>query len=247
MRIGWLVDQTNAPGGAELTQAEFRAAAPDTVEIVDCPAGHVQPNLDRYVIQNCVQYTAEDLQEIGDRPALKYWHDVGPHLQADVTGWLAKNARHVCCSPLQAEYMGIKAKCVPPPVDIDRFERAAKGVQDRSGAVCVGSWRNIGKSPQRALDFVRGNGGIDFYGGGPFAPAGSQEVAYEDMPALLARYATFVYLPSVLEPFGRVVAEAWASGLEIVTNGLVGARYWIEQNPQGLENAADDFWRLVLE
>jgi hypothetical protein len=32
------------------------------------------------------------------------------------------------------------------------------------------------------------------------------------MPALLAQYETFVHLPIVIEPFGRLVAEAWAAG-----------------------------------
>jgi glycosyltransferase involved in cell wall biosynthesis len=66
------------------------------------------------------------------------------------------------------------------------------------------------------------------------------------MPALLAQYKTMVFLPVVLEPFGRVVAEAWAAGCEIVTNGLVGARYWIEEDPKAIETAGEDFWRVVL-
>ena len=41
----------------------------------------------------------------------------------------------------------------------------------------------------------------------------------------------------VLEPFGRVVAEAWAAGLEIVTNDLVGAKYWITEKPEAIETA----------
>jgi hypothetical protein len=66
------------------------------------------------------------------------------------------------------------------------------------------------------------------------------------MPALLARYKTLVFLPTVLEPFGRVVAEGWAAGCEIVTNGLVGAAYWIEEDPDAISTAAEDFWRVVL-
>ena len=69
---------------------------------------------------------------------------------------------------------------------------------------------------------------------------------YQGMPALLARYSTFVYLPMVIEPFGRVVAEAWAAGCEVITNELVGARYWIEQDPGALETTAGDFWDLVV-
>jgi glycosyltransferase involved in cell wall biosynthesis len=66
------------------------------------------------------------------------------------------------------------------------------------------------------------------------------------MPALLARYETFVFLPTVIEPFGRLVAEAWAAGCRIVTNDLVGAKYWIQNDPDAIETAAEDFWKLVL-
>jgi hypothetical protein len=49
MRIGWLADSGGIVGGAELTTAEFRAAAPDGVEIVDCPHGAIITGLDAYV------------------------------------------------------------------------------------------------------------------------------------------------------------------------------------------------------
>ena len=42
MRVGWLFDQGEAIGGAELTQAEFRAAAPDGVEVIDCPPDQIE-------------------------------------------------------------------------------------------------------------------------------------------------------------------------------------------------------------
>ena len=66
------------------------------------------------------------------------------------------------------------------------------------------------------------------------------------MPELLAKYERFVFLPMVLEPFGRTVVEAWAAGCAVVTNGLVGARYWIERDDGAIESAASDFWELVL-
>jgi hypothetical protein len=249
MRIGWLVDEPVSPGGAELTQAEFRAAAPDGVEIVDCPPSEpVDATCDRYVIQNCVQYPVDELAPLSGKPILKYWHDVGPWLEPGVREWLDTHTTQVCCSPIQADHMGLDVRCIPPPVDLDRFAKAAERVNgNRTGAVCVASWRNYGKAPHKAAEWAAGNGGIDFYGGGPLAPAGCPEIAYEGMPALLARYKTFVYLPTVLEPFGRVVAEAWAAGCEIVVNGLVGARYWIEENPGAIDTAAEDFWRVVLD
>lgn len=246
--VGWLVDRVPLVGGAELTQSEFRAAAPDGVEIVDCPPGHVVEGLDRYVLHNCVQYRLDDLAPIGDRPAVKMWHDVGPWVQPDVRAWLDEHATAVCCSPLQADHMGLNAQLIPPPVNLDRFAAAAQRVNgDRGGAVCVGSWRNASKGPHMAAEWAAANQTpIDFYGGGEFAPPGCQEIAYEDMPDLLARYETFVFLPTVIEPFGRLVAEAWAAGCRVVTNRLVGARYWLDGRTGSIESAADDFWQTVL-
>lgn len=245
-RVGWLADRPDHPGGAELTQAEFRRAAPDGVEIVDCPAGGVVSGLDAYVCHNNVQYTLEDMENV-DGPCVRYWHDVGPWLTEPVRIWLDRHAQHICCSPVQANYMGLDARTIPPPVDLDRF--AAAGAQmngGRRGVVSVGSWRNYGKAPHKAAEWAADNG-IDFYGGGPFAPAGSREIAYEGMPQLLARYRTFVFLPVVLEPFGRVVAEAWAAGAELIINDLVGAKYWITERPEAMETAAVDFWQAVLQ
>lgn len=247
LKVGWLVDIPDLPGGAELTQAEFRAAAPDHVTIIDCPPGNVQTGLDAYVLHNIVHYTLTDLKRTQGSPIVKYNHDVGPWLVSDVWRWLRRHAVHVCCSPIQADFMGLAARLIPPPVDLSRFERAAESVNgNRSGTVSVGSWRNYGKAPHKAGEWGEQNGvSIEFFGGGPLAPRGCREVAYDAMPALLAQYERFVYLPTVLEPFGRLVAEAYAAGCEIVTNELVGARYWIEENPGAIESAAEDFWKLI--
>ncbi len=246
-RAGWLADSSENPGGAELTQAEFRAAAPEGVEVVDCPTGGVVPGLDVYVIHNNVTYTLADMEVI-DGPCIRYWHDVGPHVQPAVRQWLDDHALYVCCSPVQAKYMGLDATCIPPPVDLTRFEQAAARMNgNRSGQVCVGSWRNYGKAPHKVAEWAQDNGPVDFFGDGPLAPHGSRPVPYEAMPALLAQYETFVFLPLVLEPFGRLVVEAWAAGCAVVTNGQVGAVYWINEKPEALETAAADFWQLVLD
>ena len=250
MRVGWLADvPSGAPGGAELTQAEFKAAAPDGVVIVECPPGCIDETCDAYVVQNCVRYSFDDLSVIRDKPATKMWHDVGPWLEEGVRELLDEHATAVCCSPIQAEYMGLSdAVLIPPPVDLARFARAAQDAADeRSGAVSIGSWRNYGKAPHRAAEYAAGNGGIDFYGDGVLAPTDSRAVRYEDMPALMARYKTLVFLPTVIEPFGRVIAEGWASGMEIVTNRLVGSLHWIENDPGAIETAAQDFWQVVLD
>lgn len=246
-RVGWLADVPDLPGGAEYTQAEFRAAAPEGVEIIDCPAGEVIPDLDRYVVHNCVQYTLDDLLATGGAPVVKFWHDVGPWIAPEVREWLDREATPVCCSPIQAEHMGIEAHLIPPPVDLARFAKAAESVNgSRAGNVCVGSWRNYGKAPHKVAEWGAQNGGVDFFGGGFLAPPGATEVHQDAMPALLASYQTFVFLPMVIEPFGRVVAEAWAAGCQLVVNEHVGAAYWITENPEAIETAGEDFWKVVL-
>lgn len=247
MRIGWLADHGETIGGAEFTQAEFRDAAPDGVVVIDCRPGDIDSDCDRYVIQNCVHYTVTDLLQLEGKPVFKYWHDVGPWLKPGVREWLDTNATSICCSPLQAEYMGLDdAVLIPPPVDLQRFAEAAEHVNgNRRGSVCVGSWRNWGKAPHKVAEWGAENGGVEFFGGGPWAPPGSIEVAYDQMPGLLAGYERFVFLPKVLEPFGRVVAEAWAAGCELVVNGNVGAADWIRNYPDAIETAAEDFWRVV--
>lgn len=252
MNVGWLYDDTSHVGGAELTQREFRVAAPAGVEVIDCPPGRVTSGLDRYVIHNCVLYPVRDLERIGTAPTTKYWHDVGPHLRPEVLEWLEENATPLCCSPVQAIHMQLDdVDCVPPPVNLARFRAAARarvhGNGERHGAVSVAAWRNFGKAAHRAAEWAQQREQtLDFYGPGTFAPNGSTEVTYDAMPDLLARYQTFVFLPTVLEPFGRLVAEAWAAGCQVITNNLVGAKWWITQDPTALETAAADFWRLVL-
>jgi hypothetical protein len=249
MRIGWLHDTPSFIGGAELTQQEFRAVCPAGVELVDCPPGQIAAGCDRYIIHNHITYTLEDIKAATAAPAFRYWNDIGSWYDDEVRAWLDANTQPICCSPLQADYMGFEdAILIPPPIQLGLFYAAAERVNgNRSGAVSVGSWRNRGKGAHRAQQWADGNDDIDFYGGGTFAPPSSREIAYQGMPAVLARYRTFVYLPEVIEPFGRCVAEAWAAGCELVINGLVGAKYWIEQEPDKLATAARDFWEVVTE
>ena len=172
-RVGWLVDDCGYVGGAELTMREFVIAEPAGVEVVPCPPGEISRDVDVYVIGNCVTYTLEDLQPIASRLAIKYWNDVGYWLPTAVRTFLHQHATAVCCSPIQARYMGLPgALLIPPPVDLDRFEEAAAAANgDRAGAVSVGSWRGIGKGAQKVADWAIENGGCDVYGPGEFAPA----------------------------------------------------------------------------
>lgn len=248
MRVAWLADRANGDGtlgGAELTVREFRAAAP--VEVVEIGPDEldVAAGCDRAVLHNVVSYPPDTVKMLGEIPIIKYHHDVGPHVHPQLQQDLYERARHIFCSPLQAQHMGYRdAVCVPPALNLEPFRSAAENAGERKGSVTVGAWMNWGKSPERCREVAPD---VEFYGFGPCAPAGTRAVDYEDVPALLARFKTFIHLPSVLEPFGRAVVEADAAGCKVVTNSLVGARWWISEAPEKLDTAAVDFWAAVCD
>lgn len=259
MKVAWLADAGNADGtigGAELTQREFRAAKPKDVKTVTVQPDRLELIRDcaAVCVFNCVGYPAATIRALSGKRVVRYFNDVAPHGSPDLTGWLVGNAECVFTSPLHLERFPWinghrpRTHLIPPPVSLDRFRARQNAAERRTGAVALGPWMNPGKAPHRAAEWAAEAGvSLDFYGGGPFAPPGSRPVEYDKVPELFAMYRTFVHLPSVLEPFGRTVVEAWAAGCELVINGLVGARYWIEQDPVALDTAATDFWNLVTD
>jgi hypothetical protein len=257
-RVAWLADPSNTDGtgigGAEMTAMEFAQAAPDGVEVVYVPRAEIEKvrDFDTVCVFNVALYPDETLWALKGKRVIRYFNDVAPHGSADLTLWLLSNATCVFCSPLHYQRFPWRNghepeyHLIPPPVDLESFRKAAEGAGERAGAVSVAPWRGWGKTPWLAQEWAQHNGGCDFFGGGQLAPSGSVQVPYDQMPDLLARYKTFVYLPTALEPFCRVVAEAWAAGCELVVNNLIGARYWIEEEPERLDTAAQDFWQLIL-
>ena len=264
MKCGWLADHGNVDGtgfgGAELTQSEFRSAAPDGVEIVPVLR---QPDMrynlddlrdcDMACVFNVALYPKETLDALKPLRVVRYWSDVCPHGDPNLTRWLVGNATNIFCSPLHYERFpwrnGSEAEyhLIPPPVPLDRFREAAERSQGRAGTVSIAPWRGRGKTPRLVQEWAKENGPVDFFGGGSQAPPGSMQLSYAQIPDLLARYEIFIYLPTALEPFCRLAAEAWASGCQVIVNNLVGARYWITEAPEKLDSASDDYWRVVLK
>lgn len=248
MRVGWLADSPGYVGGAEMTEAEFRAAAPEGVEIVDCPAGAVVPGLDRYVIHNCVHYTAADLEPIGKASRFRYLHDTWPAGDPALRRELLDTATLIFCSPLQQDFYGRAGARIPPAIDLGRFRSGANG-RPRQGNVCIGRFA-YGKGQVQLAEWAAANGRVDVYGdaypSGPWAVA-MGAVPYHEVPATLRRYERFVFLPTSLEPFGRAVVEAWAAGCELVVNENVGALHWIREEPEALKTAGEDFWSVITD
>jgi hypothetical protein len=249
MRVGWLVPAMTVAGmtgGAELTQQEFRPPHPITSR--SSTAGPARSKGLRPVRRPELRAVRRRRHRQGHwKPTIKYWHDVGPHLQPGVHGRL-EPARHICCSPDPGRVHGPRRRdVIPPPGRSRRFEQRRRRSMNggRSGAVSVGSWRNYGKAAHKAAEWASERR-HRLLRGGRVRPQGLREASLR-RDACAARPVRDVrVLPIVIEPFGRLVAEAWAAGCEIVTNNLVGAKWWITENPDALYTAGEDFWKTVL-
>jgi glycosyltransferase involved in cell wall biosynthesis len=254
MRVAWLHDAGNADGtkgGAELTMDEFKAAAPKGVTF--------DPDAETVVIGNCVTISPEIIPTLEGKRVFRYHHDLARSEPAELREWLDDNAVHIFTSPLHRERYGVSwdhgerdCHIIPPALKLDRFRmnREQRRSTKREGIVTVGSWQNPGKGGFLLTTWLMRNKlSADCYGHGAFAPQGhvTHYGGYDhaDLPAILQSYEKFVFLPTAVEPFGRCAVEAWASGLEMIINDLVGARYYMEDAPDALESAAEDFWELV--
>jgi hypothetical protein len=251
VKVGWLADEPGYIGGAELTQAEFRAAAPEGVEVIDCCPGDVAPGLDRYVAHNVVTYLRPDFDRIGGSPITWYHHDLSPWVDPEAREWLDRFASHIVCSPAHRDRYGRDGECIPPALDLARYQPTRQINRHRKGTCSLAGWRARSKGTQALGEWAMENGPVDVYGDGDCIPAGTN-LAYkgplkpEQVASTLQRYERFVFLPVEFEPFCRTVVEAWAAGCRVITNGLIGARYYIDEDLDALESAADDFWGAVL-
>lgn len=251
MKVAWLHDQGNADGsrgGAELTMDEFAAAAPGGVEFTDLKAAEA------VVIGNCVTVDPGIIPALIERRVIRYHNDLAQHESPVLRSWLDENAEHIFTSPLHREHYGLDGAVVPPALDLDRFRpnRQTRRNTERQGVCSVASWMNPGKGGHLVAEWAaRNQTEVECFGIGPFAPSGPGirnhgAVTQGELPQVLHGFDQFVFLPTAVEPFGRCVVEAWAAGCEIVTNELVGARYWLEEKPEALETAAEDLWAVVL-
>lgn len=233
-------------GGAELAMDELIDLAPERVTITS-PA-----DAETVVIGNCVKADPETLiPNLEGKDVWRFHHDLARDEPLLLREWLKDNARHIFTSPLHRELYGWEheSELIPPCPKLADFKpnRQTRRHGKRKGTVAVGSWQSQSKGGRLVADLGEP---LDCYGPGAFPPRGPHinyvgTVNPPDLPALLWQYERFVFLPIAPEPFGRCVAEAWAAGCEVVTNDLVGARWWIENEPDRLFTAAEDFWEYV--
>ena len=261
MRIGWLADkQDGIVGGAELSTKTLRLAAPDWAEIVPMLPGRVT-DADAYVVSNCKTYDMNIVKHLQHKPVIKVVRDLWIAGDPFLRQWLLANSdlciftsrfhRENFTFPVDSPV----AFC-PPPVDLERFWRKPNNLVQRSGVIWLGQMTNPHKGVAEAVAWATEHQTrVDFYGDGWCNQHISGRWAkywgwadYDKVPALLASYERFLFLPRWPEPCGRTVIEAWAAGCELIVNDLVGATEWIA-DPYLLEpgRAAAHFWQLVKE
>lgn len=249
MKVGWFTDQPGYVGGAEMTQAEFQAAAPEGVEVFYCPPGAKrEETFDCAVVNNVVQYHPQEFE--GLENVWWYHHDLSPHNRPDTKAWLDDNARHIFCSAFQRDRYGLDGEVVPPPLDLSRY-RPPREIRrgKRTGVCSIAQWRSFGKGPDRLDEWAHENGPVDVYGEGEMVPRGENinykgALSDKQVPQALWDHETFVFLPTEPEPFCRSVMEAHAAGCKLVVNKLIGALEYLD-DPSPVENAAETFWGLL--
>lgn len=253
MRLGWLQDpETDVIGGAELSCRELLRHVPEHIEVVPCPPGAIE-DCDAYAVFNCTRYGIETIGKVRGKPVVKFCYDVWPHGDARLRDWLLRDAKAVVFqSPAHREHFGWPVRApeaiMPPALDLAPF-RAVADAPERAGTLWIGQMTGEHKGIGAAIAWAERHGPVDFYGAGA-TPSGPNvtycgQVAYETVPALMATYERFLFLPQAMEPFCRTVAEAWAAGCELVVNENVGAKWWIDNAPERIESGARLFWELI--
>ena len=211
MKVGWLADRPGVPGGAEMDADAFRAAAPSHVEVADCPPGEIV-DADAYFVGNCVTYGSDIIPTLEDRPVFKRVADVWPHGDPALRDWLLSSATLMFTSPFhRAIFPSKTGEIVPPPIPVSRFR---EWNVKRQGTVWLGQMTGphygVAEAVSWAYDTKQH---VDFYGpgrgpgGGPYHTYRGT-VDYDDVPALLASYERFLFLPTAPQPCSREILFA---------------------------------------
>jgi len=251
VNVAFIYDPGNRDGtrgGAELTMDEIQSAAPEEVTFTKVDEA------DTVIFGNCVVTSPDIIPALMGKRVIRYHHDLARDENAALRGWLDDNAEHIFTSPLHREKYGRDGELIPPSIGLEAFKpnRQTRRHVKRKGVCSIASWQSPGKGGHLITEQAeRSDVTIDCYGPGNFAPRGDRikdmgPVDHSDLPQILQRYEQFLFLPIAVEPFGRCVAEAFAAGVEVLTNENVGAKWWIENEPDRLYTAATDFWELVL-
>ena len=265
LRLGWLHDHRleERPGGAQLNETIMAKAAPCWVEIVRCYPGQMRA-ADAYVLHNVKFFSRDELEIALSKPYIKIEHDYWNCVQRWQRDWVLpvmNGARAVIfLSPLHRDVWlrrpGMRPQrvfLVPSPLEPEPWLAAARQAKERRGVIWLGEFQPH-KGVVEACRWAARHEPVDVYGFGPLHPQGPGVhvrgyLAYKDVPATLARYKRFLFLPRWQEPFGRTVAEAVLAGCELICNANVGALSWgwktREEWAAAVSEAPQLFWKIV--
>jgi len=256
MKIGWIQDNSAYEGGAEMAASMIRRSAPDNVVIIDIDSDPYA-DVDMYLVHNCALYDTSLIPILSKKPVVKICYDVWLEGDPMVRKWVFDYAaKIITVSPTMKNWMpSIRAPIVsiPCPIDLAPFE-AVSNSENRSGVCWIGRL-HPGKGVKEALEWSKSTGIlVDFYGYG-----GEKErveasacrycgsLQYSDIPKTLAKYNSFLFLPTLPDACTRTVMEAWAAGCELIVNDMTGALWWIDNAPERLFNISDQYWAEILK
>ncbi len=258
MKVAWLQDSYDSPGGAELTCEELLANT--EAKITRVAPGDPPVKCDVCVMHNITTFSYRDLLGYVDVPWVKQVHDMWPNSpDARVRSEVLSRASLIFSSsihrskfpwPLGNEKSSDRSIYITPPgLDTSRFKSDDKPRSER--LVWLGRLFP-GKGVQSVIRWAQSKGErVDFYGWGPLIeevpkPWYMGVVDPDEVPLLLRRYSRFIFLPFDVEPFGRTVVEAALSGCTTVLNKSVGALEWLTPSrSQAIHGSIDAFWAIV--
>lgn len=268
-KIGWLHDRIGIIGGSELSEAHLRRAAPEWVEeIVLCPPNRRPPSdIDLWILQNTITYGDRWIPVLEKKPVIKqirdFWWAGSPVFRR----WVLDNVQLLTfSSPTHEQHFvpayneTVRVEVIPPPLDLEPFRAASLPIEERQSAVFLGRIEP-GKGAHHAVDWaLRNEEPLDLYGNDRMKYIPWTEVAglvrhfsrvpYAKIPDILGRAKQLVFMPDVVEAFGRIVPEAWAAGCDLVLDmeeEKIGSWYWISERPEDIERGAEMFWQAVEE
>ena len=267
MKVGWVSDYklSEQPGGPQVCEDLLRVAvgAVDSVELIECPPGSVQTDVDAYIALNCQTYTMDEVNQITSKPFLHYSLDYWTGGNFEQRALIFSKARKILfCSPLHKSVyvrrwgIGHKGSILPPPMNVEHWLSLREKSNGRSGVMWCGS-ADVGKGLDLALMWAREHEvQLDIYGIGMKPGESSTDkrihvrgfVQDNERDLALATHEKFVHFPRFPEPFCYSLLEAWLAGLEVIYSGRIGFESFDKPWDEVIEDSHKSpqrFWELA--
>lgn len=241
MKIGWVRDYklSERPGGTQVCESLLRAGVETAggVELIECPPGSVQTDVDAYIALNCQTYTLDEMRQITSKPLLHYSLDYWDSGNFEQRALIFSKARKVFfCSPLHKSVyirrwgIGHRGEIITPPMDVEHWLSLREKSNGRSGIMWCGT-SDTSKGLDIAVLWAKEHDAqLDIYGIGLSPGQVSPDekihvrgyVEDNEHDLALATHEKFVFFPRGPEPFCYSLLEAWLAGLEVIYSGRIG-------------------------